>query len=105
MAEVVEINEAKKILAFEATKICRGEEAASNAAETARKTFEEKTGGAELPFMEASEDDLKNTSKTPDTSKCRFWRITTATSSIWANATVRCSAETKKCWKKRPVPR
>lgn len=54
-----EINEAKKILAFEATKICRGEEAASNAAETARKTFEEKTGGAELPFMEASEDDLK----------------------------------------------
>lgn len=54
-----EINEAKKILAFEATKICRGEQAALNAAETARKTFEEKTGGAELPFMEASEDDLK----------------------------------------------
>ncbi len=49
-----EINEAKKILAFEATKMCRGEEAARNAAETARKTFEEKTGGADLPSMTVS---------------------------------------------------
>ncbi len=39
-----EINEAKKILANEATKLCHGEEAAKAAAETARKTFEE--GGA-----------------------------------------------------------
>ena len=49
-----EINEAKKILAFEATKMCRGGEAALNAAETARKTFEEKTGGSELPSMTVS---------------------------------------------------
>src|SRR6185369_15445313 len=36
-----EINEAKKVLANEATKMCHGEEAAKAAAETARKTFEE----------------------------------------------------------------
>src|SRR3546814_6945247 len=36
-----EINEAKKLLAFEATKLCRGEAAAAEAAETARQTFEE----------------------------------------------------------------
>ncbi|MBO4521102.1 MAG: tyrosine--tRNA ligase [Alphaproteobacteria bacterium] len=46
-----EINEAKKILAFEATKLCRGEEAAKAAAETARKTFEEGVGGGELPTI------------------------------------------------------
>lgn len=34
-----EINEAKKILAFEATKIIRGEEAASKAAQIAQETF------------------------------------------------------------------
>lgn len=39
-----EINEAKKILANEATKLCHGADAANAAAETARKTFEE--GGA-----------------------------------------------------------
>lgn len=46
-----EINEAKKILAFEATKLCRGEEAALAAAETARKTFEEGQGGGDLPTI------------------------------------------------------
>lgn len=46
-----EINEAKKILAFEATKICRGEEAAKAAAETARKTFEEGAAGGDLPVI------------------------------------------------------
>jgi tyrosyl-tRNA synthetase len=35
------INEAKKILAFQVTKICHGEASAINAAETARKVFEE----------------------------------------------------------------
>ena len=35
-----DINEAKKVLAFEATRLCHGEEAANNAAETARQTFE-----------------------------------------------------------------
>jgi len=40
------INEAKKILATEATAMCHGRPAAEDAAETARKTFEQgKTGG------------------------------------------------------------
>lgn len=46
-----EINEAKKILAFEATKLCRGEQAAAAAAETARKTFEEGAAGGDLPVI------------------------------------------------------
>jgi tyrosyl-tRNA synthetase len=44
-----EINEAKKILANEATAICRGRAAAEEAAETARKTFEEGAAGEALP--------------------------------------------------------
>ena len=44
-----EINEAKKILAFEVTKMCRGEEATIDAAETARKTFEEGQNAEGLP--------------------------------------------------------
>ena len=44
-----EINEAKKILATEATAMCRGRAAAEAAAETARKTFEEGVSGASLP--------------------------------------------------------
>jgi tyrosyl-tRNA synthetase len=47
--EGAEINEAKKILAFEATKICRGEAAAKAAEETAWETFEKGGAGAELP--------------------------------------------------------
>ena len=46
-----EINEAKKVLAFEATKMCRGEAAARDAAETARKTFEEGEAGGILPTV------------------------------------------------------
>ena len=38
--EGVEINEAKKVLATEATALCHGAEAAEKAAETARQTFE-----------------------------------------------------------------
>ncbi len=55
-----EINEAKKILAFEATKLCRGEEAALNAAETARKTFEDKTGGEDLPTLVVTAAELES---------------------------------------------
>ena len=44
-----EINEAKKILANEATAMCRGAAAAAEAAETARRTFEEGQGGDSLP--------------------------------------------------------
>jgi len=46
-----EINEAKKILANEATALCRGRAAAEAAAETARVTFEEGAAGADLPTV------------------------------------------------------
>lgn len=49
-----EINEAKKILANEATAMCRGRAAAEEAAETARKTFEEGTAGGALPTLAVS---------------------------------------------------
>jgi tyrosyl-tRNA synthetase len=45
------INEAKKILATEATAMVHGREAALAAAETARKTFEEGTLGETLPSI------------------------------------------------------
>lgn len=48
-----EINEAKKILAFEATKMCRGEEAAKEALQTAVKTFEYGASGENLPSITA----------------------------------------------------
>ena len=53
-----EINEAKKILAFEATKLCRGEAAAVAAAETARQTFEQGVSAAGLPTIEVSRSEL-----------------------------------------------
>ncbi|MBI1326435.1 MAG: tyrosine--tRNA ligase [Alphaproteobacteria bacterium] len=46
-----EINEAKKILAFEVTKLCHGEKAALEAQETARKVFEEGASGDNLPSI------------------------------------------------------
>src|SRR6187549_1379013 len=46
-----EINEAKKVLATEATAIVHGREAADEAAETARKTFEEGTTADTLPTV------------------------------------------------------
>ncbi len=44
-----EINQAKIILANQATAMCRGAEAAETAAETARKTFEDGSAGDSLP--------------------------------------------------------
>jgi tyrosyl-tRNA synthetase len=44
-----EINEAKKVLADAATAMCRGRAAADEAAETARRTFEEGASGEALP--------------------------------------------------------
>jgi tyrosyl-tRNA synthetase len=44
-----EINEAKKILAFEVTKLCHGEAAARQAAETAKTTFEQGGVGENIP--------------------------------------------------------
>ena len=46
-----EINEAKKILAGEVTRLCHGEDAAAAAAETARKTFEEGALADSLPTV------------------------------------------------------
>ncbi len=43
------INDAKKVLADAATALCRGEAAAADAAETARRTFEEGAAGDDLP--------------------------------------------------------
>ncbi|WP_421707817.1 tyrosine--tRNA ligase [Algihabitans sp.] len=54
-----EVNEAKKILAFEATKLCRGDAAAQEAAETARRTFEEGAVDAQLPTLEVPNERLE----------------------------------------------
>jgi tyrosyl-tRNA synthetase len=53
-----EINEAKKILANEATALCRGPEAAALAAETARKTFEEGASDNNLPTISLGAEGL-----------------------------------------------
>ena len=53
------INQANKILAFECTKILHGEAAALEAAETARKTFEQGGVGDNLPTITLPESDLK----------------------------------------------
>ncbi|WP_212112686.1 tyrosine--tRNA ligase [Bartonella queenslandensis] len=55
----IEINEAKKILATEITAMLHGRALADAAAETARKTFEEKTLGENLPTVEMSAIELK----------------------------------------------
>jgi tyrosyl-tRNA synthetase len=47
-----EINEAKKVLATEATALLHGREAANEAAETARRTFEEGALAESLPTVE-----------------------------------------------------
>jgi tyrosyl-tRNA synthetase len=49
-----EINEAKKVLADAATALAHGEGAASEAAETARKTFEEGAAGEALPSLKVA---------------------------------------------------
>jgi tyrosyl-tRNA synthetase len=54
-----ELNEAKKVLAFEATKLCHGEAKALEAAETARKLFEEGSAGGALPIFEISNAELE----------------------------------------------
>ena len=54
--EGAEINAAKVVLANEATALCRGDAAAKDAAETARRTFEEGAAGASLPTFAVSGD-------------------------------------------------
>ena len=53
-----EINEAKKILAFEATRLAHGEQAAREAAETARRPFEEGAAASGLPTVDVEPDRL-----------------------------------------------
>ncbi|SIT52749.1 Tyrosine--tRNA ligase [Mesorhizobium prunaredense] len=55
-----EINEAKKVLATETTAIVHGREAADQAEETARKTFEEGALAETLPTVEVGKADLES---------------------------------------------
>jgi tyrosyl-tRNA synthetase len=54
-----EINDAKIVLANEATRLCHGAAAATAAAETARKTFIEGAIGDDLPSIDVPEAELK----------------------------------------------
>ena len=54
-----EINEAKKVLATEATAMVHGREAALAAAETARRTFEEGAIAQDLPSVEVGRGELE----------------------------------------------
>lgn len=54
-----EVNEAKKILATEATAIVHGRKAADEAQETARMTFEAGGFAADLPCIEIAQDELQ----------------------------------------------
>jgi tyrosyl-tRNA synthetase len=51
-----DVNDAKKLLATEATALCHGREAAEAAAETARAIFEAGGSGRELPHAEVPRD-------------------------------------------------
>jgi len=55
----VELNEVKKRLANEITRLCHGPEAATEAAETARRTFEEGGLGDQLPRTPVSKSALE----------------------------------------------
>jgi tyrosyl-tRNA synthetase len=57
--EGAEINEAKKILANEATALCRGAEAAATAAATAQQTFETGKIGGDLPQITAPAEGIR----------------------------------------------
>ncbi len=54
-----ELNEAKKILATEATALCHGRDAATAAAETAKKTFEQGGSAAGLPTIDVPKAELE----------------------------------------------
>lgn len=55
-----EINEAKKILALEATRLCHGDQAAAEAQETAQKVFEQGGVGDDLPTVEIPSQNLQD---------------------------------------------
>lgn len=52
------MNEAKKILATAATALCHGQAVADEAAETARRTFEEGVAGEALPTIDLARAQL-----------------------------------------------
>ena len=54
-----EVNEAKKVLATEATALLHGRDAANAASETARQTFEEGAFGENLPSVEVPRGELE----------------------------------------------
>ncbi len=54
-----ELNDAKKVLATEATALLHGREKADTAAETARKTFEQGALGDDLPVVEIARGELE----------------------------------------------
>jgi len=56
--EGADLNEAKKLLANEATRLAHGAEAAAAAAETARRTFEEGGLGDDLPAIDVGRGEL-----------------------------------------------
>jgi len=53
-----ELNDAKKVLATEATALCHGRDVAEAAAETARKAFEQGEFGGDLPVIIVARDRL-----------------------------------------------
>jgi len=55
-----ETNEAKKILATEATALCRGRDAAQAVQETARQTFEQGAAAEGLPCVSIPRDELES---------------------------------------------
>ena len=62
-----QINEAKIILANEATKMLHGDVASKNAMETSKKTFEEKSFDKNLPTLEIKKNKLKEGLSLKDT--------------------------------------
>ena len=58
--EGAELNQAKIILASEATRLCHGAEAAELAEKTAKSTFEQGGIGDDLPTVEIAEQELEN---------------------------------------------
>jgi tyrosyl-tRNA synthetase len=60
-----EINEAKKVLATEATRLVHGREAARAAARTAQRTFEERALAESLPTVMMREDDWRSLLQPP----------------------------------------
>jgi tyrosyl-tRNA synthetase len=78
--EGAELNDAKKILATEATKILHGVAAANEAAETARRTFEEGAIAEGLPTFEYVDGLTKLAGKPAVTGVAAMSKLTSSTS-------------------------